>query len=84
MKSKKTAVHCDKALELDSNSLHGLLWKAQQSFDSENYEACIHTLNTANEYHTGNAKIKTKLAEAQKALRQSKEKVGVEELSSCH
>lgn len=75
MKSKKTPTYCAETLELNPNSLNGLLWKAQQSFDAENYEACIHTLNTANEHHDGNAKIKSKLNEAQKALRQSKEKV---------
>ena len=75
MQSKNSATYCTEAIELNPNSLHGLLWKAQQSFDAENFEACIHNLNTANEHHEGNAKIKSKLAEAQKALRQSKEKV---------
>ena len=74
MKSKKAPTYCLEALEVDPDSLHGLLWKAQQSFDAENFEACIHALNAANEHHAGNVKVQAKLNEAQKALRQSKQK----------
>lgn len=61
-------------MELDPHSLHGLLAKAQQSCDEENYEACINTLNLANEHHSGNQNIQSKLQAAQIALKRSKEK----------
>lgn len=74
MKSKKASVYCTEALELNPHSLHGLLWKAQQSSDAENYEACINTLNLADEHHPGNQHVQGKIREAQIALKRSKEK----------
>lgn len=74
MKSKKADVYCTEALELNPHSLHGLLAKAQQSFEEENYEACIHTLNLANENHPGNQHIQSQIQAAQIALKRSKEK----------
>lgn len=74
MKSKNATLSCSEALELRPHSLHGLFFKAQQSFDAENYEACINTLNVANEHHPGNPLIQEKIREAQIALKRSKEK----------
>lgn len=74
MKSKTSSTYCTEALELDPHSLHGLLEKAQKSFDEESYEACINALNLANDNHPGNQHIQAKLQEAQIALRRSKEK----------
>ncbi|KFY11164.1 hypothetical protein V491_07327 [Pseudogymnoascus sp. VKM F-3775] len=74
VKSKKAPIYCTEALELNPHSLHGLLAKAQQSSDEENYEACINTLNLANEHHPGNQHIQSKLQAAQIALKRSKEK----------
>ncbi len=74
MNSKKVLVFCEEALELNPNCLQGLLYKAKMSLEAENYEACIHTLNTANEHYPGKSHIQERLREAQKLLKRSKQK----------
>lgn len=74
MKSKNAAKHCEEALSLDEFSLYGLLYKAQSSYEAENYEAAIHTLNIAKEHHPENEKTQKLMREAEIALRRSKEK----------
>lgn len=71
---KKAAPYCDEALQLNDHSLHGLYAKAMRELDNESFEACISTLNTANEHHPGNQKIQNLLNKAQIALKRSKEK----------
>jgi DnaJ homolog subfamily C member 3 len=70
----KAAKYCPEALQLISNSLHGLLFQAQQQLDAENYDAAIATLNTAKENHPGANIIQQKMQEAKVALKRSKQK----------
>ena len=72
--TSKAATYCPEALKLVPNSLHGLLFQAQQQLDAENYDAAIGTLNTAKEHHPGANIIQQKLQEAQVALKRSKQK----------
>ena len=72
--ASKMAKYCPEALQLVPNSLHGLLFQAQQQLDAENYDAAIGTLNTAKEHHPGANVVQQKLQEAQVALKRSKQK----------
>lgn len=72
---RKAAPWCKEILELDPQSLNGLLHQAQTHLDAENYDAAINSLNTAKEYHPSHAQmIQQKLQDAQLALKKSKQK----------
>ena len=72
---RKAAPYCKEALELNPESLHGLLHQAQAHLEAENYEAAINSLNTAKEHHPSQAQtIQQKLQEAQLELKKSKQK----------
>jgi DnaJ homolog subfamily C member 3 len=73
--NRKAAPYCKEALELNPQSLHGLLHQAQAHLEAENYEAAISSLNTAKEHHPSQAQtIQQKLQEAQLELKKSKQK----------
>lgn len=72
--TNKAAKYCPEALQLVPNSLHGLLFQAEQQLDAENYDAAIGTLNSAKEHHPGANIVQQKLQEAQVALKRSKQK----------
>ena len=77
MKSAKNALkYCTEALEINPDSLHGLLDLAQRQLDSESYEDAIRTLNKAKDAHPDSAanKINHLLNEAQTLLKRSKTK----------
>jgi DnaJ homolog subfamily C member 3 len=71
---QKATTYCEEALSLNEFSLYGLLSKAQQAMDAEEYETCIGTLKTAKERHSGEQKIDALLRKAEIALKRSKEK----------
>jgi DnaJ family protein C protein 3 len=74
MKNKKGDPYCAEALQLKPNSLYGLISKARQHTDKEEYEAAIGTLNTAKEHHGANEKVQKLINEAQTLLKRSKQK----------
>jgi DnaJ family protein C protein 3 len=82
--SKKGMLYCEEALQLNEHSLHGLYAKAKRELDNESFEACIGTLNTANEHHQGNSKVQNLLNKAQIALKRSKEKDYYKVLGVAH
>lgn len=71
---KKAQPHCDLAIQLNPDSLYGLLYKAQKQLDEESFEAAISTLNSAKEHHGDNQTIQQKLQEAETLLKRSKTK----------
>lgn len=73
--SKKASTYCPKALQLDEQSLYGLLYKAKTQLDAEEFEACVGTLNKASEIRPDkNDIIKPLMQKAQIALKRSKTK----------
>jgi DnaJ family protein C protein 3 len=48
---KKGIPYCTEALQLNPNSLHGLLHKAQQQLEADDFEDCVRTLEHAKEHH---------------------------------
>lgn len=71
---KKAQPHCAEALKLNPQSLHGLLAKAQDQLDADDFEAAIRTLNEAKEHHAGNQRVQNMLNDAQVLLKRSKQK----------
>jgi len=71
---KQAQQYCAEALRLNPHSLHGLLAKAKQQLDADDFEPAIHTLKEAKEHHGGNTKIDQMMNEAQTLLRRSKQK----------
>ncbi|KAM5440928.1 hypothetical protein MferCBS31731_004067 [Microsporum ferrugineum] len=75
MNSKRKArPYCSQCLEFNPSSLHGLLSKAEEHIDAEQYEAAIQTLNTASEHHSHSQEIHTLQQKAQTLLKRSKQK----------
>lgn len=72
--TKKAAPWCEEALTYNEHSLHGLLYKANKHMEAEDFEACIHVLNTAKEHHPGAQQIGGLLQKAQIELKRSKTK----------
>ena len=73
MKSKKAALWCEEALQLDENSLYGLLHKHRLQLDADQFEAAIETLKRAKEAHSEQSEtINTLINEANVLLRRSK------------
>lgn len=71
---RKAKPFCVETLALNPTSLHGLLYKAKAQVDSEEYEAAIQTLNTANENHPESRQTQALLQKAQTLLKRSKQK----------
>jgi len=71
---KRAQQYCTEALRLNPHSLYGLLAKAKQQLDADDFEPAIHTLKEAKEHHGGNQKIDQMMNEAQTLLRRSKQK----------
>ena len=66
--------HCETALELNPDSLIGLLAKAQHQIAAEEYDQAISTLQKANQIAGGqNQKVHEQMQKAQRLLKQSKE-----------
>lgn len=75
MKAKtKATPYCTETLQLNPNSLAGLLFKAQNQIDAEDYEPAMHTLNAAKEHHPQSQKLASMLQNAQVLLKRSKQK----------
>ncbi|KAF3480005.1 DnaJ domain-containing protein [Arthroderma uncinatum] len=75
MNSKRKArPYCTQCLEFNPSSLHGLLSKAEDHIDAEQYEAALQTLNTASEHHPQSQEIHTLQQKAQTLLKRSKQK----------
>jgi DnaJ family protein C protein 3 len=71
---KRAQPYCEEALQLNPTSLHGLVSKAKQQLDADDFEAAMNTLNEAKEQHGNIDKINTLLHEAQTLLKRSKTK----------
>ena len=72
---KKAAPYCGQALTSNAHSLHGLLHKAQEQLDAEEFEPAISTLNTANEHHpSASQQTQPLLQKAHTLLKRSKTK----------
>lgn len=48
---KKGTPYCTEALQMNPKSLHGLLHKAQQQLEADEFEDCVRTLEHAKEHH---------------------------------
>ncbi|CAK7234056.1 hypothetical protein SBRCBS47491_008821 [Sporothrix bragantina] len=73
MKSKKATSWCEEALQLDEDSLYGLLHKHKVQLDADQFEAAIETLKKAKEAHGEQSDLINKLInEADVLLRRSK------------
>lgn len=71
---KKAKPFCDEALSMYEHSLHGLLAKAHQQLEKEDFDACVATLNLAKEHHPHAQQLPNLLNKAQIALKRSKTK----------
>lgn len=71
---RKAEPYCSESLELNPSSLHGLLFKANNLIESDEFDQAIHTLNTAKEHHPSSNELKTLLQKAQVLLKRSKQK----------
>ncbi|MCJ1392410.1 DNA-dependent ATPase protein rad54 [Xylographa bjoerkii] len=75
MNNKKKALsYCEEALNLNTKSLPGLLFKAQRQLDDSDFEPAIQTLNHAKEHHGNNQQVQTLLQKAHTLLKRSKTK----------
>lgn len=75
MNGKKAQEHCTEAISRDENSFYGLLYKAKQSQDSEDYEAAVRLLEKAKEVKPEKQDVVNPLLrEAQIELKRSKTK----------
>jgi DnaJ family protein C protein 3 len=76
-KADKAKLYCEESLQLDENSVYGLLYRARVQTEAEDFEAAINTLNKAKEISQDqelHTTINTLLQEAQVALKRSKTK----------
>lgn len=71
---RKSEPYCTESLKLNPSSLHGLLFKATNLIESEEFDQAIHVLNTAKEHHPSSHEMKTLLQKAQVLLKRSKQK----------
>ncbi|EEH23396.1 hypothetical protein PABG_05607 [Paracoccidioides brasiliensis Pb03] len=75
MKSKKKArKYCTEALELNPNSIHGLLSQAEAQIEEGELESAIKTLNHARGQHENIQELQSLLQKAQTLLKRSKQK----------
>jgi len=70
---KKGTPYCTEALQLNPDSLHALLHKAQFQLDTDEFEDCVRTLEHAKEHHQ-NQKLDELHHKAQTLLKRSKTK----------
>lgn len=71
---KRGSPYCSEALELDPNSLQGLLFKGQTAIDEEKFEDAQRVLNTAKEHHGNSKDVQDLLQKAEVLLKRSKKK----------
>lgn len=71
---KKGGSFCAEALQFNPDSLHGLLHKAQQQLDADDFEDAVRTLEHAKEHHSGSQKIQELFQKAHTLLKRSKTK----------
>ncbi|PVH96610.1 DNAJ domain-containing protein [Periconia macrospinosa] len=71
---KKGTPYCKEALELNPDSLHGLIHKGSQQLDADEFEDAIRTLDQAKEHHGQTQKLQELLSKAHKLLKRSKQK----------
>ncbi|KAL2135682.1 hypothetical protein VTI74DRAFT_7363 [Chaetomium olivicolor] len=83
--SKKAKEYCEESLQLDETAFYGLLYRAKQQLDAEEFEASINTLRKAGEAHPGKDDILNPLMQkAQVALKRSKTKDYYKVLGVAH
>ena len=71
---KRAQSYCTEALQMNPNSLPGLLSKAQTQVDAEDFEGAMQTLNHAKEHHSSDSRVQTLLQKAHTLLKRSKTK----------
>ena len=71
---KRSELYCTEALQLDARSLHGIIYKAKQDIDREEYESAQRLLNEANGIDSSNQKVRKMLEKVQTLMRRSKQK----------
>lgn len=71
---RKSEPYCTESLKLNPTSLHGLLFKANNLIESDEFDQAVHVLNTAKEHHPSSNEVRTLLQKAQVLLKRSKEK----------
>ncbi|KAI1181021.1 DnaJ domain-containing protein [Nemania sp. FL0916] len=82
---KKASTYCPEALQLDENSLYGLLYQAKTQMDADDFEPCIATLKKASEARPDkNNIINPLMQKAQIALKRSKTKDYYKVLGVAH
>ncbi|KAH7094863.1 hypothetical protein FB567DRAFT_511246 [Paraphoma chrysanthemicola] len=71
---KKGTPYCVEALQLNPESLYGLIHKGQTQLEADDFEDAVRTLEHAQEHHQQNQKIHDLLNKAQTLLKRSKTK----------
>lgn len=71
---KKGTPYCKEALEVNPNSLHGLIHRGQQQLDADEFEDAVRTLDQAKEHNGQNQKVQELLQKAHTLLKRSKQK----------
>ncbi|CAI6339039.1 unnamed protein product [Periconia digitata] len=71
---KKGTQYCKEALEMNPESLHGLIHKGQLELEADDFEESIRTLEAAKEHHGQNQKVQELLRKAHTLLKRSKQK----------
>lgn len=71
---KKGTLYCVEALQLNPDSLYGLIHKGQTQLESDDFEDAVRTLEQAKEHHPQHQKIHDLLNKAQTLLKRSKTK----------
>jgi DnaJ family protein C protein 3 len=71
---KKGAPYCNEALQLNPESLYGLIHKGQLQLEADEFEDAVRTLEQAKEHHQHHQKIHELLNKAQTLLKRSKTK----------
>lgn len=71
---KKAQPFCDEVLGMDEHHLYGLLEKAHQQLEKEDFEAAVGTLNLAKDHHPGAQQLPGLIQNAQIAFKRSKTK----------
>tara|TARA_R110002003_G_scaffold1679_3_gene23427 strand:+ start:16155 stop:17720 length:1566 start_codon:yes stop_codon:yes gene_type:complete len=71
---KKGTPYCAEALQLNPESLYGLIHKGQTQLEADDFEDAVRTLEHAKEHHQQHQKIHDLLNKAQTLLKRSKTK----------
>ncbi|KAH3905287.1 hypothetical protein HBI56_209650 [Parastagonospora nodorum] len=72
--TKKGTPYCHEALQLNPDSLYGLIHKGQTQLEADDFEDAVRTLEHAKEHHQQHQKIHELLSKAQTLLKRSKTK----------